>query len=265
MKIRTFFCELKRAMNFRIILGVMGVIFCICFDSWNDLLGAFRGNVGNVHYFFWNSAYGGVCREYFLPVFSAIPFAVSFCKEYNENVFPFIVSREGKTGYCIMKYVANALCGGVVVACGTLILFILLAARMPIANMTSLDVASEVRLHFWISMHDPFLYGVVEVVNGFLTGLLWSSIALSVSGYIPNTFVVIMSPYLMSFVLVHTFRLTGIDSAYWFTKWLTGYSVIGSSVKTMGLSVVVILTILGILGVLFTKKVRRRIENDLHQ
>lgn len=263
MKIHAYLNEFKRTANYGMIIAIIGVIFCICFDSWNDLLGAFRSNTGNVHYFFWNSAFGGTCRYYFLPIFTTLPFATSFCKEYNENSLPFIVARKGKAGYCISKYITNALCGGFVVAFGTALLFVLLASKFPVADISYEDVKIADSSHFWIATYYPFWYGVVEAANGFLTGLLWSCVALFVSAYVPNSFVTITSPYLASFALTHAFRLYKVD--YRFNKWLTGDLIIGSSVQTLVLSSITVLIIISILGFLFTKKVRRRIEYELHR
>lgn len=265
MKTYAFQTEFKRAFNLKMIIAVIGVIFCICFDSWNDLIRGIQENIGNVHYFFWNSAFGGACRAYFLPIFVTIPFAGSFCKEYNQNMLSFIVAREGKTGYCIIKYIVNALSGAVVAAAATALLFLALYSQFPVADMAYQDVAVSESFHFWIAVHQPALYAAVEIANGFLTGLLWSSVALCVSAYLPNPFVTMVSPYLVSFVLIHAYRLLRVDNLYRLDKWLTGYSIIDSSAHTLWLSVVWVTVIVSIMGYFFTGKVKRRIEHELHQ
>lgn len=261
----TFFSEFKRTMNFGMIIAIIGVMLCICFDSWNDLVRNLSMKQGSVHYFFQNSAFGGVCRTYFLPIFTTLPFSTSFCREYKENAFPFIVAREGKRGYCLIKYVISALCGGFVVAFGTALLFVLLASVFPVADIPYQEVPVAESFHLWIASYHPFLYGVVETANGFLTGLLWSCVSICVSAYIPNSFVTMTSPYLISFAIGHMFRLFRIDNLYRFDKWLTGYSIIGSSMQTLLFSVITVLIIISILGILFTKKVQGRIENELYQ
>lgn len=67
---RVFINEWKRAINTGTVIAVIGVMFCICFDSWNDLVSAMQsGNsVWCVYYFTSNSAFGGMCRKYILPV-----------------------------------------------------------------------------------------------------------------------------------------------------------------------------------------------------
>ena len=77
---RIFVNEWKRAINTSTVLAVIGVIFCACFDSWNDLISAMQSGdpVWCVYYFISNSAFGGMCGNYILPVFAALPFAASF-------------------------------------------------------------------------------------------------------------------------------------------------------------------------------------------
>lgn len=133
---KVFAVEMKRAINIGWIISILGVCFSICFDSWNDLMRALTSHTGSIHYFFWNSSWGGVCRTYFLPIFAAIPFATSFCKEYKNHSLSFIVSREGKKRYCTVKYVINALCGGVTVAIGTGVLLLALSFVLPMADST---------------------------------------------------------------------------------------------------------------------------------
>ena len=100
---KVFAVEMKRAINIGWIISILGVCFSICFDSWNDLMRALTSHTGSIHYFFWNSSWGGVCRTYFLPIFAAIPFATSFCKEYKNHSLSFIISRAFSHFYNIKK------------------------------------------------------------------------------------------------------------------------------------------------------------------
>ena len=53
---RVFASELKRAMNSGIIVAVIGIAFCICFDSWNDLINAVQNrNPAFCVYYFWRN------------------------------------------------------------------------------------------------------------------------------------------------------------------------------------------------------------------
>lgn len=264
MKLSKWTAELKRILNIGMLVAIVGMILCICFDSWNDLIRAIEIKQGTVHYFFQNSAFGGVCRSYLFPIFTTLPFAFSFCREYNSNIFPFIVLREGKKEYCVIKYIVNIVAGGIAAAAATGILFLFLAAQFPIAEEVDETIVMADRFHYWIAMHHPYQYGVIEVLNGFLSGVLWSGIALCVSAYIPNSIVAMTSPYFASFAITHSLRLIGIDNKYWLPKWLTGYSIIDSSAKTLALSAITIAAVSVILFAIFYKRIVRRIENEMH-
>lgn len=89
--------EFGRTINAGLIIAIAGIIFSICFDSFNDLIACLRNGQGYVGYFFSNAAFGGMCTHYMLPVFTALPFSVSLCQERNNKAVSYIVSREGKT------------------------------------------------------------------------------------------------------------------------------------------------------------------------
>ena len=133
---RVFINEWKRAINTSTFLAVIGVMFCICFDSWNDLVSAMQS--GNpawcVYYFISNSAFGGMCRNYILPVFAALPFAASLCEERSSKAVAYIVSREGMRRYGAVKYIVNILIGGLVVASGTVLLMLFLRIRLQMTS-----------------------------------------------------------------------------------------------------------------------------------
>ena len=147
---------------------------------------ALTSHTGSIHYFFGIHHWGGVCRTYFLPIFAAIPFATSFCKEYKNHSLSFIVSREGKKRYCTVKYVINALCGGVTVAIGTGVLLLALSFVLPMADSTFQDAVVSDRFHAWDCIISSVRIWNVRGMVGILESILWSSIALCVSAYISD-------------------------------------------------------------------------------
>lgn len=256
-----FWVEMKRAWNVSCMIGIIGIFFSICFDSWNDLIQALQIHRGNVHYFFFNSAWGGVCRTYFLPVFATFPFATSFCKEYSTHALPYIITREGKKNYCITKYIINALCGGLIVAIATALLFIVLSAIFPMTDVSCQGAVVSDRFHTWIAVHHPFQYGIIETVSGFLRGMIWASVSLCISLYISDPLVVMVSPYLFSFAFVQLCRILRIEDTYRLDMLLTGNMVIKSSNYTIGICTIASIAIVTILGIMFEKKVLRGLKD----
>lgn len=258
---KVFSAEFRRAMNIWCILGIFGVAFSICFDSWNDLIRSLENNDGDVHYFFWNSAFGGMCRTYLLPIFATFPFATSFSNERKSKSVAYIVSREGRKRYCITKYIVNAISGGVVVAIGTAFVLLMLSITFPMTNLDFQDVQVADMFHSWLAVYRPMVYCIVEICLGFCRGIIWSSIALLISVYIEDPLVVIVSPYMVSYAFVQFCRLLQIDNKYRLDMILIGRTVINSSWNTMTIALTSTLIIVFIIGIVFVKKLVRRLRD----
>lgn len=260
-----FWAELKRAFNIRVIIGMVGIYFCICFDSWNDLLQAMESGVGSVHYFFWNSSFGGVCRTYLFPAFAVMPFSISFCNDYKSHILPFIVSRENRRTYCTVKYIVNAFASGVCAAVATALLFGSLAIIFPVEADIWQKPAVADPYHFWVAVYHPVIYFFIEVGMGALRGILWSGVALCVSAYIPDLFVTVISPYFVSFVVRQVCRIVGIPGEYQLDKILMGNVIYISSMHTFAVCTAEVLAVSCLLGILFQYRMKRRLEDEMYQ
>lgn len=262
---KVLLAEFRRAINIWCVLGIFGVAFSICFDSWNDLLINLENNNGYVHYFFWNSAYGGMCRNYLLPVFATFPFAASLCNERKGKAVAYIVSREGRKRYGFAKYFVNAVSGGAVVAIGTALVLGVLLIQFPMTNSEFQDVQVADLFHDWAAVHRPMEYCMVQIGLGFFRGIIWSSIALLISVYIQDPFVVTVSPYVGNYAFVHMSRLMQFDDRYRFDMILLGRSVIRSSLNTVAIAFIGTMSIAIIVGIVFVRKMARRLgDGSIH-
>ena len=255
--IRVMRAELKRAINWTWIVSILGVALCICFDSWNDLIIGLKNKTGYVHYFFWNSAYGGMCRSYLLPVFATIPFARSLCYERDCNAQSFIIVRQGKNRYGISKFVINALCGGGVVALGTTLLLLGLHMVFPMTNGDYSDAEVTAVFHMWEALHYPVHYCIIEVGLGFCRGVIWSSVALLVSTYTRDAFIVTLSPYFISYMTVQICRILKIKDEYRLDLLLIGRVVLKSSYHTLFIGCVCTVILTMMIGGAFIWKLKR--------
>ena len=256
---RVFASEWKRAMNPGIIAAVIGIAFCICFDSWNDLINAVqnRNPAFCVYYFMTNSAFGGMCRLYILPVFTTFPFAASFCEERNSRAVTYIVSREGVKSYSTVKYVVNAVVGGLTAASATALLLLLLLTRMPMTlDSTSAAGAGEL-FHTWTAIHHPFWYGVTETALGFMRGMIWASTAMTVSLFVTDKFVITMFPFLGSYVITKVAQILSIQNEIRLDLLLIGRIVIKNSGVTVVIAAVASCILVAVMGKFFTTEIAR--------
>lgn len=259
---RIFVYEFKRAMNPQVIVAVIGVVFCICFDSWNDLIQAINnsGTDSSVHYFMWNSAFGGMCRSYILPVFATLPFAASFCEERNSNSVAFIVSREGMRRYSAVKYSINVIAGGITVALGTLLLLIFLYTKFQMVSDYETSGTTDL-FHKWLAVNNPFQYCLTETALGFMRGMIWAGVAMFVSFYIADKLVITMFPFLGSYVFVRISQILSIDNGYRFDFILSGRTVIKNSAYTLLIAAVISVVLVSVIGFVFTKKMVRGLKD----
>ena len=264
---RVFINEWKRAINISAVIAVIGVMFCICFDSWNDLVSAMQsGNsVWCVYYFTSNSAFGGMCRKYILPVFAALPFSASFCEERRNRAVAYIVSREGMLRYGAVKYIVNILMGGLVVAFGTVLLILFLCTRFPMtSDYYETSVADTADLfHKWLAVHSPVRYCMTETVLGFMRGMIWAGGSMFVSLYLTDNLVITMFPFLGSYVIVRVSQMLSIDDKLRLDQILTGRTVIKDSGYTVMIAAIVSGVLVFLMGCVFTRKMARGLKDGM--
>ena len=253
--------EFKRIVNLSFIIAIGGIIFSICFDSFNDLLLCLKSGQGYVYYFFSNSAFGGMCRKYLLPVFVTLPFSASLCIERNNKVVSYIVSREGKKRYSIVKYVVNALSGGLVAACGTAILLAFLSVRFEFAGEDCYGAIATDYFHKWSALYYPQLYCLVQIILAFCRGIIWSSVAMFISVFTKDCLVVMLSPFLGSYVCVRVCQIMQINDNFRLDMILIGKVVVKSSGITVLVSIIGSFLIVGMLGGLFFKKMKEGLNS----
>lgn len=263
---RVFINEWKRTLNTGTVIAIIGVMFCICFDSWNDLAGAMQSGstVWCVYYFMSNSAFGGMCRNYILPVFAALPFASSFCEERNSRAVAYIASREGMRRYGSVKYVVNILTGGLVVPLGTALLILLLRMRFQMTSdeYEAVDGAADL-FHKWLAVHDPLRYCMAEAFLGFMRGMIWAGASMLMSLYLTDRFVITMFPFLGSYVIVRISQLLSHDADWRFDQILIGRTVIRDSRCTVTIAAIVSGILVFLMGVCFTEKLAKGLRDGM--
>ena len=264
---RVFINEWKRAINISAVIAIIGVMFCICFDSWNDLISAMQsGNsVWCVYYFTSNSAFGGMCRKYILPVFATLPFAASFCEERKSRAVAYIVSREGMRRYSVVKYIVNILMGGLVAAFGTVLLILSLCTRFPMTSdhyeTSAADTADL--FHKWLAVHSPVRYCMTEAALGFMRGMIWAGVSLFASLYLTDRLVITMFPFFGSYVIVRISQMLSIDDKWRLDQILIGRTVVKDSGHTVMIAAIASGVLVFLMGCTFTRKMARGLKDGM--
>lgn len=138
----------------------------------------------------------------FAAIFCVLPFADSFCEDYNSGMATLLVQRVGIRRYALGRCLSVALSGGI--AMGITVL-ITLSTCFILAEEP--DTFESVR--FWIEgnslwhrMNLIFRYhglGVLgyRVLFGFLFGCAWATVGLAVSTMTINRYVTFVAPFVI--------------------------------------------------------------------
>ncbi|SER02633.1 hypothetical protein SAMN04487884_101170 [Butyrivibrio fibrisolvens] len=252
--------EINRALNIKVVICILFVGCCIIFDSYNDFIMLAKSGTGYVHYFFWNSALGGMCRTYLIPIIAVIPYATSLAEDINDQMIMLAVTRSGNKKYCISKYLVGFITGGIVVAIGTAMLFLGLSLIFPVASEGYYDIDIGDSFHDWIARYDPAKYFILQTVFGFCRGAIWAGMAMLVSLYTSDIFVIIASPYCMMFAWIQMCRTIGITDKIRLDMILIGRQVIHNSADTIMIGLIGTISVLIITGILFIHKFLKEIR-----
>lgn len=134
----------------------------------------------------------------FAAIFCVLPFADSFCEDYNSGFVHAVALRIGAKRYAWQKAVATAFSGGLCMGLikATVLTVCYLCANVPddaesVQFMwTSLWYKADLLLRF----HGlGFFAGLV--LTAFLFGCLWASVGLCVSTVVTNKYVTLIAPF----------------------------------------------------------------------
>lgn len=159
----------------------------------------------------------------FAAVFCVLPYADSFCDDYNSGSIYNIVSRSGIKKYSLIRGITVFVSGGIVMAIILLvtILFCGLLSDLPDTPETVqfMDKTIWVRSGIIYVMNGN-LYLFLRIVLGFLFGGLWSLVGLFISTLICNRYVTYIAPF-----VIYQFMWFVFDE----TKWNPVYMLRGDS------------------------------------
>lgn len=153
----------------------------------------------------------------FAAVFCVLPYANSFCEDYNTRFFRFIVCRSGTKKYAFSKSVITTISGGLVMSAivfSTIILCGILAD-----SPETPDKIEFMRDSIWVRsgiiyVMNGYLYLFLRVLLAFLFGCVWSSIGLTISTFITNRYVTYIAPFVIYQMMWFVFDETKWNPVY---------------------------------------------------
>jgi hypothetical protein len=136
----------------------------------------------------------------FAAIFCVLPYADSFCEDYNTGYYRLTVCRSGSSKYALFRSAYVALSGGLVMA-GIVLITILFCGSL--ANLPETPDRIEFMRHsIWVRSGIIYVmngipYLALRVVFGFLFGCVWSLIGLFISTIMTNKYVTYIAPFVL--------------------------------------------------------------------
>lgn len=254
----------KTALKEGFLVVVIGVVICICLDTWDQIPFLWTANEAVDVFYYWFNAFsfGGFYSVFVISMLACVPYAARFCEEYNGNILRTLVSKTNTKTYCIAQGIITAVSGGLSLAAGGTVFVYGASFFTELVNKNKLNEYNGLPYYKYIQESSGIKYFLAVIFLLYLAGMLWSSIALLVSGYIRNRYVVFVAPLIVSFFLTRLNVLLKLPDYMCLNLLLQGRSMIGTEVNTLFITAIIVIFIVIVINILFYKKVERIVRDE---
>ncbi len=182
----------------------------------------------------------------------------SFLNDYRCCYYRSAALRSGKRNYVASKFLSCVMTGGLTLALGLVLYFLILMIRFPFISEQSGALENWLALFSncgvdLLASGNYFGFAAAYVLLAFLFGAVWSAVGICVSAFITDRYVASFSPYILWFV--SKFLLDGMfdtDTIF------IGNFYLGSTAKCLLFAVGYLGAVTAVLGVIFCIKAKRR-------
>lgn len=168
------------------------------------LIGAFTEKTSGTFYQFLSVPLAASDYTPFAALFCTIPYAWSFCDDYNSGYLKGITARIGAKKYSLQRCLVVMLSGGLLMAAIFLIVHLVCAglANLPETEETAAFLSRTI----WARMNLLFaanglVLSALRVLLAFLFGSVWALAGLTVSVFLPNRYVTLIAPFVVYQIL----------------------------------------------------------------
>lgn len=253
--------DLKRAFfSYRFLLAIVLVVLLSYISIIQEYV-SYPG--GNIVYYFEIFVLGGSFTLITL-IIAVIPYGPSFCVDQKSQFIRLVQIRTTVGAYTWAKVIAVALSTFVAIIVGYIITLFLFSLHLPLVGSDYLEygyqIINDTVIGSLLEIH-PLLYLSVRICIIGASCMFWATFALLISAYFPNAFVVYVSPIITYYVFINSIGKL-LPSFLKLNLLFTGIANIGvplvSFIYILGLFLVLSI----ISGMLFSKKVKRRLANE---
>ena len=153
----------------------------------------------------------------FAALFCVLPYADSFCKDYNSGYYRFILYRVSATKYAMMKCFVAAISGAFVMAINMSLAVLL--SNICAGEIDTVDRVAFMQHTVWgkngiILLYDGIIYYAIRIFIAAMFGSVWALVGLLTAVVIVNKYVTMIVPFVIYQFLWYIMSEKAINPVY---------------------------------------------------
>ncbi|MEW8955936.1 hypothetical protein [Clostridium sp.] len=256
---RILLMDFRRSfLSFGFIAASVGTCILLFLGDWGDII---RRDSDILSYFNVSVSIGGVLP--LIMLLCSLPYTTNFCSDWNSKFLRPTLIRSGVYKYSWSKILMCSLTSFLSIVFGAWLFMIILSFKVPLVNTSAqnYNVYATKTFGSLLLGGNYITYFALRIYTMAISSSLFAVLGLYISTYIPNKFVALTSPFICFYVLSEVAYGMGLPS------WLQIELIMKSSFNLGGNFINIIycsllfITLTIVVGILFTKNVKRRINN----
>ncbi|MGN0485402.1 MAG: hypothetical protein ACI4HI_17830 [Lachnospiraceae bacterium] len=260
--------SLRRCISWKYLILLFACAACYIPDVWGYFTMIFseeRRDAFCVQYMVFNSwTFGGHCVGNIMPMLTTMAATITYCKEKNAGIDTYLIGRIGnRLQYAKVKACNSVLMGGLTAFLGSLLFVALMSCRIPLITAENLTEMKGLPFSAALGTGNGIGYFIAVFYLLALHCMLCNMAALCVSVYVPNPYMVIATPILLSYGWTRLMVLLDVPMEWRLNLWLSSRTTVGEhgDICTLIVTTIVVLCLLGIGMAWFVYKNRDREES----
>ena len=197
-----------------------------------------------------------------LIIFASIPIVSTFCQDWNSQYIRSVIIRVGSCKYILSKILVCHLVSFSVIFVGMLLFLLVMSFFSPLA-------LHDVNYYVGWKPFGSFLLNGQSVLYIVLNTFIFSFgislcvvLGMTISAYIPNQFVAIVSPFIVGYLMEEfTYSMPAFLNLFYLTR--VQFDTGRGNTITFLYYIVVFELLIAISGFLFAYQVKRRVSNEV--
>lgn len=190
-------------------------------------------------------------------LFAALPFASNFADEWNSKAVVNCITRKDTDNYAVSNVIMCFFSAFAVVFAGLMIYIFVLSARMPLYDPdTTVPPPYGILCENGAPMFAVTLIAFVYA----LSCAMWAVMGLAATAFFPSKYIALCAPFVFCYIIERFSNIFPLEFQFGpLSKSWSGWAPLPAFLK----SCLILLATSVVCGIIFTVKVKRRVENEL--